>query len=66
MCIRNTWLEDLIKKPWDLVLSKIWNYATIIDCSELEYLSEIMLQLVETGTIENDASGLNLEFRDLQ
>lgn len=32
---------------------------------ELEYLSARVLELVEVVNIQNDAAGLNLQFRDL-
>lgn len=47
------------------LVAKILKYATIIGGSELEYLSDILLQL-GTGAMQNDAAGLNLEFRDLE
>lgn len=32
---------------------------------ELEYLSAMVLDLVDMGSIQNDAAGLNMQFRDL-
>lgn len=47
------------------LVATVLKYCTIIGGSELEYLTNIMLELA-TGAIQIDAAGLSIEFRDLQ
>lgn len=47
------------------LVAKVLKYCTIIGGSELEYLTNIMLELA-TGAIQIDAAGLSIEFRNLQ
>lgn len=46
------------------LIVKVLKYCTLIGGSELEYLTNILLEL-GTGAIQNDAAGLSIEFRDL-
>lgn len=44
------------------LVAKVLKYCTLIGGSELEYLTNILLEL-GTGAIQNDAAGLSKEFR---